>query len=113
MVTTGGRPSLVDFMRLQTDIFRRFCQIRYFHEKVISGKKQKLFHGLWFVHGSKTILQEVSHSKALYMLETCDDNAVSTIFKKCHVQFMRPGDEEAVDDGSRDSNDFHCSFVFS
>jgi hypothetical protein len=25
---------------------------------------------------------------------------------------MRPGDEEAVDDGSRDSNDFHCSFVF-
>ena len=45
------------------------------------------------------------------MLGTCDDNAVSTIFKKCHVQFMRPGDEEAVDDGSRDSNDFHCSFV--
>jgi DNA (cytosine-5)-methyltransferase 1 len=26
---------------------------------------------------------------------------------------MRPGDEEAVDDGSRDSNDFHCSSVFS
>ncbi|KIM49346.1 hypothetical protein M413DRAFT_15448 [Hebeloma cylindrosporum] len=90
-----------------------FCQIRYFHEKVISGKKRKLFHGLWLVHGSKTILQEVSHSKALYMLGTCDDNSVSTIFKKCHVNFMRPGDEEALDDGSRDSNDFHCSLRYN
>ena len=64
------------------------------------------------MHGSKTILQEVSHSKALYLLGTCDDNPVSTIFKKCHVRVMRPGDEEVTDDGSRDSNDFHCSYVF-
>ena len=70
-----------------------------------------MFHGQWFSHGCKTILQETSHSKALYFLDTCDDNHISTIFKKCNVKILKPGDEEQVDDACRDANDFHCGQV--
>jgi len=70
-----------------------------------------MFHGQWFTHGCKTILQETSHSKALYLLDTCDDNYVSAIFKKCNIKILKPGDEEEVDDASCDANDFHCGQV--
>ncbi|KAF8201752.1 C5-DNA-methyltransferase [Pholiota molesta] len=72
----------------------------------------KMFHGLWFSHGSKTLLQETSHSKALYLLGTCDNNPVTTIFKKCNFRIMQPGDDEVVDDGSHVSNDFHCGLFY-
>jgi DNA (cytosine-5)-methyltransferase 1 len=87
----------------------RFCQIRYFFEP--PNGTMKMFHGLWFSHGSKTLLQETSHSKALYLLGTCDNNSVTTIFKKCNFRIMQPGDDEVVDDGSHVSNDFHCGYV--
>jgi DNA (cytosine-5)-methyltransferase 1 len=70
-----------------------------------------MFHGQWFSHGSKTILQETSHSKALYFLDTCDNNYISAIFKKCNIKILKPGDEEQVDDACRDANDFHCGQV--
>lgn len=70
-----------------------------------------MFHGLWFNHGSKTLLQETSHSKALYLLGACDDNLVIAIVKKCNFRILKPGDEEIVDDGDADSNDFHCGYV--
>ena len=70
-----------------------------------------MFHGQWFSHGCKTILQETSHSKALYFLDTCDDNHISAIFKKCNIKILKPGDEEQVDDACHDANDFHCGQV--
>ena len=70
-----------------------------------------MFHGQWFSHGCKTILQETSHSKALYFLDTCDDNHISAIFKKCNVKILKPGDEEQPDDAGHDANDFHCGQV--
>jgi DNA (cytosine-5)-methyltransferase 1 len=70
-----------------------------------------MFHGQWFSHGCKTILQETSHSKALYFLDTCDDNHISAIFKKCNVKILKPGDEEQPDDACYDANDFHCGQV--
>ncbi|KDR81704.1 hypothetical protein GALMADRAFT_239835 [Galerina marginata CBS 339.88] len=89
-----------------------FCQIQFFYEKPVKGRIIKMFHGLWFVHGSKTLLQETSHSKALYLLQSCDDNPITSIIKKCNVKIMRPGDEEIEDDGSPDSNDFHCGLMY-
>lgn len=70
-----------------------------------------MFHGLWFSHGSKTILQETSHSKALYLLSTCDDNPITAIVKKCNFKIIRPDEEEVEDDGDTKSNDFHCGYV--
>ena len=74
----------------------------------MKGKTVKMFHGQWFVHGSKTILQETAHSKALYLINKCESNPTASIFKKCKITMMSPDDAEAVDDGKPDANDFHC-----
>jgi len=88
----------------------RFCQIRYFFQEAKKGCIFRMFHGQWFVHGCKTILQETSHSKALYLLKkSCDSNPISSIFKKCNLTIMKEGDDETLDDGNRDANDFHCA----
>lgn len=87
----------------------RFCQIRYFYREEHSDSVSKMFHGQWFTHGCKTVLQETSHSKALYLLKkSCDNNPISSIFKKCNVTILEHVDAEVVDDGDRDANDFHC-----
>ena len=52
----------------------RFCKINYFFE-VSSGPRKgwgKFFHAQWLVHGSKTLLQEASHPRALYWLNECE-----------------------------------------
>ena len=93
-----------------SDLHQRFCQIRYFFQEVKKGCISKMFHGQWFVHGCKTILQETSHSKALYLLKkSCDSNHISAIFKKCNLSIMKHSDVETQDDGNRDANDFHCA----
>ncbi|KAF9473771.1 S-adenosyl-L-methionine-dependent methyltransferase [Pholiota conissans] len=91
---------------------QQFCQIRYFFEEKSPMGVVKKFHGLWFNHGSKTILQETSHSKALYLLDSCDDNLVTSVFKKCNVQIMQSGDDEVVDDRAHASNNFHCGLLY-
>lgn len=70
-----------------------------------------MFHGLWFNHGSKTLLQETSHSKALYLLKSCDDNPVTSIFRKCNFRIVQPLEQEVEDDGSHNSNDFFCRYI--
>ncbi|KAF9469258.1 hypothetical protein BDZ94DRAFT_1244081 [Collybia nuda] len=90
-----------------------FCRICYFFETTENGRNVKMFHGQWFVHGSKTILQETAHSKSLYLTNKCEDNPIASIFKKCNIRMMGPGDEEIPDDGKPDSNDFHCALVWS
>ncbi|KAG6844921.1 hypothetical protein H0H87_002405 [Tephrocybe sp. NHM501043] len=89
-----------------------FCKICYFFEKVVDGKKIKMFHHQWLTHGSKTILQETAHSKSLFLLDGCDDNPVAAIFKKCNVTWLKPEDKELPDDGAPNSNDFHCSLIY-
>ncbi|PPR01483.1 hypothetical protein CVT26_015106 [Gymnopilus dilepis] len=89
-----------------------FCQIRYFFEIPSKSGTVKMFHGHWFMHGSKTLLQETSHSKALYLLNQCDDNPVTSIFRKCNFRILQSFQQEVVDDGSSDSNDFFCSHLY-
>ncbi|KAF4614568.1 hypothetical protein D9613_003147 [Agrocybe pediades] len=88
-----------------------FCQIRSFFEDD-DRKHTKKFHGLWFSHGSKTLLQETSHSKALYLLNACDDIEVAAIFQKCNLTILNAGEEEKEDDGSHNANDFHCGYLY-
>ncbi|KAF8643762.1 hypothetical protein AX16_008781 [Volvariella volvacea WC 439] len=85
-----------------------FCRICYFFEE----KHQKYFHGQWFVHGSKTILQETAHSKSLYLTMECADNPAASIFKKCNITMLTPEDNEKADDDNPEANDFHCGLVW-
>lgn len=71
----------------------------------------KMFHGQWYSHGSKTILQETAHSKSLFLMNKCEDNPTASIFKKCNIRMMSPEDEEILDDHRPDANDFHCRYV--
>ncbi|KAG6916653.1 hypothetical protein DXG01_005939 [Tephrocybe rancida] len=89
-----------------------FCKICYFYEDVVGGKKVKMFHGQWFIHGSKTILQETAHSKSLFLLHTCENNPAASIFKKCNVTMMGLEDGEIPDNGEPLSNDFHCALAY-
>ncbi|KAF5380878.1 hypothetical protein D9615_004125 [Tricholomella constricta] len=90
-----------------------FCRICYFFETIVDGQFVKMFHGQWFVHGSKTILQETAHSKSLFLLYKCEDNPIASIFKKCKVTMMGSEDLESIDDGQPDANDFHCSLAYN
>lgn len=67
-----------------------------------------MFHGQWYVHGSKTILQETAHSKSLYWTNECGNNPAASIIKKCNIKMLSSHDEEVLDDRAPDSNDFHC-----
>ncbi|KXN86923.1 DNA (cytosine-5)-methyltransferase 1A, partial [Leucoagaricus sp. SymC.cos] len=82
-----------------------FCLIFYFMEK----KEQKLFHGQWLVHGSKTILQEAAHSKSLFLINSCHTNPVASIFKKCQIKWLEhPDAKEPSDNRDPRSEDYHC-----
>ncbi|KAG6854702.1 hypothetical protein C0991_002414 [Blastosporella zonata] len=90
-----------------------FCKICYFFEELEGGKKVKMFHGQWFIHGSKTILQEIAHSKSLFLLKSCEKSIpAASIYKKCNIKMMGPEETELPDDGVQDSNDFHCALAY-
>jgi DNA (cytosine-5)-methyltransferase 1 len=110
MGTTCGesRP----FRQLYFDIkaVRRFCQIKYFFETRSSKHSQppqKMFHGQWFLHGSKTALNQLAHPQALYPVNMCDDNHVNSIYSKCNFKFLQPEEEEPPEDSNPRANNFH------
>ncbi|KAJ7137682.1 S-adenosyl-L-methionine-dependent methyltransferase [Mycena epipterygia] len=71
-----------------------FIQIlRFFNDK----RKGKMFHGQWFLHGSRTILEQVTHTQELFGLYECDDVPVATIYQKCDVRFLEVGEVEEPD----------------
>lgn len=82
----------------------RFCQIRYFYQEKHFFK----FHALWFLHGSRTILQETAHSNSLYLLQQCADLEVETIYQKANFSILKPSDPEQEDTSDPDLNHFYC-----
>ncbi|KAL4067750.1 hypothetical protein V8B97DRAFT_1915370 [Scleroderma yunnanense] len=90
---------------------RWFCRIRYlFQDK--SGRKR--FHAQWLTHSSKTLLQEVGHPQALYlMLNECENIDVDAICQMCHVQELDPDVHEPNEANITEENDFHCRLVFN
>ncbi|TFK42486.1 S-adenosyl-L-methionine-dependent methyltransferase [Crucibulum laeve] len=89
--------------------FANHTWICYFYE----CEGEKMFHGQWFIHGSKTLLQEVSHSKALYLTNECEDVPVASIFRLCNLRMLADGEAEPFDDRDPQSNDFHCGYEIS
>ncbi|EIW74107.1 S-adenosyl-L-methionine-dependent methyltransferase [Coniophora puteana RWD-64-598 SS2] len=83
-----------------------FTRIWYFYE----NSTEKGFHGQWFVHGSKTILQEIAHPNSLYPTATCNDLSLDSITQKCHVNNFQFGDSEP--EVGDEENDFHVSIYW-
>ncbi|EEB91983.1 hypothetical protein MPER_09571, partial [Moniliophthora perniciosa FA553] len=94
-----------------------FVKIAFFfdHPKKIdpsTKKPVKMFHGQWFQHGSRTILQEVAHTRSLYLTDQCDDNPVASIFRRCSIRYLPPEAIEEEDDCDPTGSDFHCSLMW-
>lgn len=68
---------------------------------------EKLLHVHWFAHGSKTLLQEAAHANSLYLLDSCDDIPVESVFKKCNLRQLGYEEEEPNDETSGLENNFH------
>ncbi|KAF7338022.1 BAH domain-containing protein [Mycena venus] len=75
-------------------------------------KPRKMLHGQWFQHGSRTILQETSHSQELFLLNECDNIAVATIFQKCDVRFPRFDEPEEPDKSDPEARNYFCRFLY-
>ena len=65
-----------------------------------SGKKypvyEKFFHGQWYQHGSKLLLQETAQPNTIFPIDECDDNKLDSIHMKCDfVESITMGIEEA------------------
>ncbi|KAG7448097.1 S-adenosyl-L-methionine-dependent methyltransferase [Guyanagaster necrorhizus] len=87
-----------------------FCRICYFFYDVEDNIKK--FHGHWFEHGSRTLMKEVAHSKALFQMKTCDASPIASIIRKVDVKMLGERDNEYLDDGDPESTDYFCSLVW-
>ncbi|KAJ7147070.1 S-adenosyl-L-methionine-dependent methyltransferase [Mycena crocata] len=100
-----------------------FIQIQYFfddpQERDFRGEPVKKLHGVWLIHASETIMGEFAHSQELCLLEECDDITVSSIFRKCDVHKLEPGEMEPPDESGPQATSFfyrsiwdeiHCDF---
>ncbi|KAK0463813.1 S-adenosyl-L-methionine-dependent methyltransferase [Desarmillaria tabescens] len=87
-----------------------FCRICYFFYD--EEDKTKKFHGHWSEHGSRTLMKEVAHSKALFQMKTCDDSPIASIIRRVDVKMLGERDNEYLDDGDPESTDYFCSLVW-
>ncbi|KAJ7079074.1 S-adenosyl-L-methionine-dependent methyltransferase [Mycena belliarum] len=93
-----------------------FCRIQYFFDHPHNkdrGQPQKMFHAQWFTHGSRTFLQEVSHSQELFLLNECDDIAVATIYRRCEVNFLDLNTVEEPDEFDPQARNYFCQYACS
>ncbi|KAF7364511.1 DNA (cytosine-5)-methyltransferase [Mycena venus] len=92
-----------------------FIKIEYFFDDEMEkedGRPTKMLHGTWLVHGSDTILQEVTHSQELFMLEECDNIKVSSIYRKCDVRKLDAGEIEHPDEGDPQADTFFYQLIW-
>lgn len=89
----------------------RFCRICYFFSDAEDNTKK--FHGHWFEHGSRTLMKEVAHSKALFQMKTCDASPIASIIRKVDVKMLGESDNEYLDDGDPESTDYFCRYEHS
>ncbi|KIJ10522.1 cytosine-5--methyltransferase [Paxillus involutus ATCC 200175] len=88
-----------------------FCRIRYLFQDERGNKK---FHGQWLTHSSKSLLQELGHSQALYlMLTDCADIDIDAISQKCNVQELDPDAPEPIEADVTKENDFFTRLMFN
>ncbi|KAF7965632.1 hypothetical protein HWV62_42606 [Athelia sp. TMB] len=84
-----------------------FCRICYMYEE--NGSKR--FHGQWYSHGSKMLLQEVAHPQSLFLLDTCDPIDLATIVQKCNVRELAFDETEPPVKVDSDDSNFFTGFM--
>ncbi|KAJ7505210.1 S-adenosyl-L-methionine-dependent methyltransferase, partial [Mycena galericulata] len=93
-----------------------FIQVQYFFDDIAEtdsrGRPLKKLHGIWFSHGSETILKETAHGQQLYLLEECDSIGISTIFRKCNVHQLGAGEVEPPDVDHNKATDYFYRFMW-
>ncbi|KAF5387330.1 hypothetical protein D9757_005731 [Collybiopsis confluens] len=89
-----------------------FIRISYLFQETDTDKFEMRFHGQWMEHGSKTLLQESAHSRGLFLTNSCADQPVNSIFGKCDVRMLSPGELEIEDDEAFDGNEFFCQYLW-
>ncbi|KAJ6502172.1 S-adenosyl-L-methionine-dependent methyltransferase [Mycena sanguinolenta] len=93
-----------------------FIRIMYFYDHPTDTehhKPRKMLHGQWFVHGSRTILQETPHSQELFLLNECDGIPVASIFQKCTVRFLEVGEAEEPDQSDAEARSFFYRYLYN
>ena len=94
------------FCRYLTGRFMRICYL--FEEN-----GEKLCHGQWFSHGSKTVLQQTAHPQSLFLMNLCDDIPLASILQKCNLRFLAANEQEPPLGMETVENDFFCRQVVS
>ncbi|KAJ7695671.1 S-adenosyl-L-methionine-dependent methyltransferase [Mycena rosella] len=93
-----------------------FIKIEYFFddetEQDSRRRPTKKLHGMWFCHGSETILQQVSHSQELFLLEACNDINVNSIFRKCDVRQLPLGVKAPLDRKDENATTYFYKWVW-
>ncbi|KAG9318606.1 hypothetical protein JVU11DRAFT_699 [Chiua virens] len=90
---------------------RWFCRICYLFE---DERGHKMFHGQWLTHSSKTVLQELGHSQALYlMLTDCEDIDIDAISQKCNERELDLDTPEPIDGSASEENDFFTGLLYN
>ena len=95
--------------------FGRFCKICFLYEKVSCGPhkgRTKFFHAQWLQHGSQTLLQESSHSRALFWLNECEDLPLECIYSHCNLVPWPSKEVEPLEDIGGQENLFFTGYQF-
>lgn len=58
--------------------------------------------------GSRTILQEVTHTQELFLLRECDDLPVASVYQRCNVRFLGIDEVEEPDRFDAEARNYFC-----
>ena len=68
----------------------------------------KVFHGQWYTHGSKTLLQETANPQSLFLLDSCEpDLPLASIVQKCNLRELGVGEDEPTKESNANENKFY------
>lgn len=73
---------------------------------------QKVFHGQWYQHGSKTFLQETANAQSLFLIDECEpDIPLASIYQRCNLRELSMDEDEPTDETSPHENNFYHGCV--
>ncbi|GJE87065.1 BAH and Dcm domain-containing protein [Phanerochaete sordida] len=70
---------------IDTKWFMKICHFFERRDKEKNNSLQPYFHGQHYEHGSKLLLQQMAHRRALYLMDECDDQPLGCIFQKLDI----------------------------
>ncbi|KAF7298933.1 DNA (cytosine-5)-methyltransferase [Mycena indigotica] len=87
-----------------------FCQIEFFYENI--GTNEIMAHCVWLEHGSRTMLQQVTHQQELFLLHECADIHASSFLRKCDLKRLHARDIEPTESKDKYSQSYFTRFMW-